>query len=1012
MKGKLSAKSIIIAVITAVAIAVAVGITLFFTLRESHEKSAPKIVFAQDDVTATVGETKMLHATVQLPDGTVIEDGLKFVSSDTSVLQFGDEHRGVFRVLDIADPPEKVEVTVSAPAYSVDTKVSVSIVRYANKLNLNYNGASTPGAESVNAYYLHRIYDLPTPQKTNYVFVGWFTAAGEQYKNGDMFMGRENVSLTAKFSTLLTLDCENGSKVDVEEVEFNKPLPELITPEKTGWQFEGWFTQRGGAGKEYKFGDVYNENDVTLYAKWVREVGLVSPFDGGSGNVKVVYAAPVPEIEAPDYSQYEGALFGGWFTQPNGAGSALADSGIYEFDDASVLYACVASEVQFDGNTADSLPVSEHFYIPLGGTYGRLENLPIPTKERWEFDGWYTDVNGEGDKITDDTEYAALKSGIVLHACWRSNFELATELGKPSTVRVTYGKPFAPSALSTQSGWTFEGWYSQPYCEGAKEGAVDFYSGEGSRTLYAGWKKELTINYHGQEHAGEPEKLSVIYGLSLDAQNKPLPVYTQTGIVQLWSISETRSADTLVTMDHPLPKEADTLHLLWGLAGSGTEVSPYTVSNERGLNLFADSVNATETIYNASGVVVKVTANITMSGTWNTPIANNNWAEYFSTSAAAVSRRFVGTFDGGGKTVYNLTVNIPASAGRVDTYVGLFGYIGAGGVVRNVNLSNVNINGASVRDNTNTNKGGANNGGIAGLNSGTVTNCTVTGTVTGTAELDTQIGGIVGYMFRVGALVEGCVNYAAVSGTAGRCTSHGGITGSVNNGHLVNCTNSGKITGVNLNKYHYNSSEGSNGYQFYGGISGVCCAVIEGCVNKGAVQAGYVASFGSVGGAEIVGYLHDGSDSNISSNSNQSLYIDTTSGIRYSNTYYYSGVINCSTTNSGKYLLGFVQNDHRRIAVTQGYNNRTNRYSGSRAVELSGTYSIKYLSVDSGTSALRAVICDLAVIEEPSAITTEKAFPVWAIALICVVGGAGLIAGTALTVVFVTKRKKKQKFEK
>lgn len=998
-------KRLIIILLSIVIIVAAIGVTVYFTLRESKEQFVPKIVFAQDDITATVGETKMIHAAVQLADGTIVEDGLVFSSSDTAVLQFGDESRGVFRVLDLTVFPEKVDITVSAPEYSVQSTVSVSIVRYSNKLSLDYNGATTIGGASVNVYYLHRINDLPVPEKTNYTFVGWFTDADEQYKNGDMFLLRDDVKLTAKFRTLLKLDGENGSVIDVDGVEYNQPLPKLEQPQKNGWTFGGWYTKRGGAGKKYDNGDMYIENEAILYAKWSREIELVSELDGGNDTVTVVYAAPISQIDDLDYSEYAGALFVGWYTERNGDGLALASDELYLFDDVTVLYACAASEVTFDDNDADSFVVPEHFYIPLGGTYGRLSSLPVPTKENWEFDGWFTEKFGDGDKITDDTEYSELKSGIVLHASWSSVFSFATELGKAPSMRVVYGKPFSPPVMTAQYDWSFDGWYSERYCNGEKQLSVESYTGAGSRTLYAGWKKDLKIIGPTTE-----DTLSgVVYGQSLAAQNKELPaVGPRDGLVPLWSISQQRAVADLVTNTKPLPKEASVLRLLWGLPGEGTASDPYTISSAAALNLFADSVNATEKIYNATGVVTKVTANITMSGTWSTPIANNNWEEYFSKTTAAVNRRYVGTFDGGSKTIYNLAVNVPSTANRVDTYVGLFGYIGKGGIVRNVILSGVKIDGVSVRDDRNTTKGGANNGGIAGLNSGTVVNCTVSGTVNGTAALDTQIGGIVGYMFEVGAKVENCVNNAAIGGTAGRCTSHGGILGSVNNGHIKNCTNNGTITGVNENKYHYNSSEGNKGYQFYGGISGVCCAVIEGCTNKGSVQKGYVASFGESGGAEIVGYLHDGSDSDISSNSNQSLYIDKTSGISYSNTYYYSGVINCTTANSGKNLLGFVQNDHGRIAVTSGYNSSTNAYAGSRAASLAGTYSIMYMSVEGDATSARALICSLTEITEPYGVASATGLPVWGVVLI-VIGAAVLISAVAVTVTMLVRKNKKNK---
>ncbi len=65
---------------------------------------------------------------------------------------------------------------------------------------------------------------------------------------------------------------------------------------------------------------------------------------------------------------------------------------------------------------------------------------------------------------------------------------------------------------------------------------------------------------------------------------------------------------------------------------------------------------------------------------------------------------FTGTFDGLSNQIGNLYVRqVPTDN------VGLFGYIGAAGLVRNVGLPNVNVSGSS------------NSGAIAGYNKGTIT---------------------------------------------------------------------------------------------------------------------------------------------------------------------------------------------------------------------------------------------------------------------------------------------------
>ena len=96
----------------------------------------------------------------------------------------------------------------------------------------------------------------------------------------------------------------------------------------------------------------------------------------------------------------------------------------------------------------------------------------------------------------------------------------------------------------------------------------------------------------------------------------------------------------------------------------------------------------------------RLTANIDLGGSSNpwTPIG---W--------------FTGVFDGKGHTISGLYVN------GDDTYAGLFGYIGTGGIVQNLRVS------GSVATES---SGGAKAGGIAGIcYKGTVQNCAFSGPV-------------------------------------------------------------------------------------------------------------------------------------------------------------------------------------------------------------------------------------------------------------------------------------------
>ena len=196
---------------------------------------------------------------------------------------------------------------------------------------------------------------------------------------------------------------------------------------------------------------------------------------------------------------------------------------------------------------------------------------------------------------------------------------------------------------------------------------------------------------------------------------------------------------------------------------------------------------------------------------------------------------YTGTFDGNGKTITGLTVKQEGT-----NYVGLFGYIGTGGKVMNVTLTDVEVTGRSLV------------GGVAGQNDGTVENCSVVGTVTGTGYTDTggivgtnygtisgckaegtvtggesNVGGIAGGSY-LGSTIEGCYSTAAVSGD----DSVGGVVGSLQNGcSLMACYSTGNVTATSTTGY----AGGVVGANSQGTVTG--CYHANGTVSG---QAGYV----------------------------------------------------------------------------------------------------------------------------------------------------------------------------
>ena len=181
----------------------------------------------------------------------------------------------------------------------------------------------------------------------------------------------------------------------------------------------------------------------------------------------------------------------------------------------------------------------------------------------------------------------------------------------------------------------------------------------------------------------------------------------------------------------------------------------YTVYNANGLMNVAELVNGGKTDIN-----ITLDTNIDLTGKDWTPIGTD------------YDNSYKGTFDGGGHTIKGLTVTTN------DQFVGLFGYLDKAGTVKNVVMEGIQITSNHVLMSGNT-------GGVVGYSWGTIENCSVSGSVSGTV----YVGGVVGA--QIGGSITGCSSSATVKGTV----DVGGVAGQTNSSAtLTACYATGNVT--------------------------------------------------------------------------------------------------------------------------------------------------------------------------------------------------------------------------
>ena len=228
----------------------------------------------------------------------------------------------------------------------------------------------------------------------------------------------------------------------------------------------------------------------------------------------------------------------------------------------------------------------------------------------------------------------------------------------------------------------------------------------------------------------------------------------------------------------------------------------YMVYNANGLMNIAELVNGGKTDIN-----ITLDTDIDLTGKNWTPIGTS------------FSNKYTGTFDGGGHTIKGLTVTTN------DQFVGLFGSIGYAGTVKNVMMEDVQITSNRSLDFA---------GGVAGYSDGTIENCSVSGSVSGTV----YVGGVVGAQWE--GSITGCSSSATVKGLA----YVGGVAGQTNSSAtLTACYATGNVT-IEIDPQKNISGGGLVGFNEG---NGVLACYATGNVTSTGSSTGNVHIFGLLG---------------------------------------------------------------------------------------------------------------------------------------------------------------------
>ena len=276
----------------------------------------------------------------------------------------------------------------------------------------NNNGTTTTisgiGFTYINAGYITNGYGLLSTVDSDTITLQRYMSSGE---NGSAIRIIRDTTNPVPTCTI-TFDSQGGTTVAAISGITSGATITLPVTTKAGFEFGGWYTAVNGGGTKFTSSTPVTSS-FTLFAKWtavtVPTCTITFDSQGGTTVAAISGITSGATITLPVTTK-AGFEFGGWYTEVNGGGTKFTSS--TPVTSSFTLFAkwtVPTCTVTFDSQGGTTVAAIS------GITSGATITLPATTKSGFEFDGWYTAVNGGGTKFTSSTP---VTSSFTLFAKW------------------------------------------------------------------------------------------------------------------------------------------------------------------------------------------------------------------------------------------------------------------------------------------------------------------------------------------------------------------------------------------------------------------------------------------------------------------------------------------------------------------------------------------------------------------------------------------------------------------
>ena len=513
---------------------------------------------------------------------------------------------------------------------------------------------------------------MPTPSRTGYTFLGWYTSRtnGTQVISSTTVTTASNHTIYAHWRAntyTVTYNANNGSvSPSSKNVTYGNTYGTLAKPSRTGYNFDGWYTSATGGTLITSSTQVTTASNHTIYAHWSAN-GLTVNFDANGGSVyqsskNVTYGSTYGTLPTPSKS---GNRFTGWYTAKVG-GTKIEPSTTVTTMENHTLYAHWTGITYFISLDPNGGSLSTTFkMVTFNSNYG---TLPKPSRSGYNFLGWFTAKEG-GTEVTSSTRMTTPKNH-TLYAHWSvDSFTVTFNANggsvSPSSKSVTYGATYGTLPTPSRTGYKFLGWYTSK-TGGTKVTSSTKVTNGKNHTLYAQWSaSSSSVIYNANGGSVSPSSKSVTYGNTYGT----LPTPSRTGYKFLGWFTSITGGTQVTPSTKVTTTETHTIYAHWQANtftvtydANGGSVSPSSKNVTYG-GTYGTLAKPSRTGYDFAGWYTAASGGTKVtSSTKVTATSNHKIYAHWSHSAYTLS------FNGnGGSTPASRSVNAGEAYGTLPT---------------------------------------------------------------------------------------------------------------------------------------------------------------------------------------------------------------------------------------------------------------------------------------------------------------------------------------------------------